>query len=70
MEHVYLTGAESVKDAGHTISAAADTMRRAAADMEYALQTHQRFLDDWLSRLQDALENHMAGQVRSRSCRS
>jgi hypothetical protein len=66
MDSVYLVGAESVREASHTISAAASAMQRAAADMDEAFRAHQRFLDDWLSRFQDALENHTLGEVRSR----
>lgn len=56
-ESIHLHGAEDVRKAGFQMTEAAETMRRAAAQIDEALQRHERFLDDWLTRLQDALSN-------------
>lgn len=55
-DYITLMGAEQVQSAGRTISGAADTMSQAALNMDGAFERHQRFLDDWLERLQGALE--------------
>lgn len=55
MDCMTLMGAEDVRSAGNRISAAADTMRRAASNMDEALRNHQRFLDDWLMRFENVV---------------
>lgn len=57
MESIYLSGSEDVRNAASTISSAADEMKRAASNLEYALQSHERFLDDWLARFQEVIES-------------
>lgn len=52
MESIYLNGAEDVRSAGNTMSNAADEMKRAAGNIDYTMQQHQRFLDDWLQRFE------------------
>lgn len=54
METHVLIGAEDVRRAAGEMTAAAREMNGAAARMEYALQAHERFLDDWLLRYQAA----------------
>ena len=56
MNTMHLLGAEAVESAARTMSAAADKMKEAARDMDFALTNHQRFLNDWLDRLNIALE--------------
>lgn len=56
METVHLIGAEDVRSAGNTISGAADEMKRAAGNIDYALQQHQRFMDDWLQRFEAVVD--------------
>ena len=56
MDYVYLQGAEDVQRAGNAMSSAADDMRRAANQFDETMQQHQRFMDDWLSRFEAALE--------------
>jgi hypothetical protein len=54
--YVTLLGAEQVQSAAHTMSSAAAEMDRAARNMAYAFESHQRFMDDWLMRLQDVMQ--------------
>jgi hypothetical protein len=55
MNHVYLQGSEDVKSAGHDMQRAAERMKQAAFDIDAALDRHQKFLDDWLTRFEAAL---------------
>jgi len=55
-DYMTLMGADDVRSAGNTMREAASTMCRAASEIDYSLQQHQRFLDDWLQRFQAALE--------------
>jgi Sec-independent protein translocase protein TatA len=54
-ETIYLVGAEDVRSAGRSIATAADGMKRAADTLDESLRSHQRFLDDWLTRFQTIL---------------
>lgn len=56
MDSIYLNGVEDVRSAGATISNAADEMKRAAGNIDYALQQHQLFLNDWLHRFEIVLD--------------
>ncbi len=55
-DYVTLMGAEQVSSAGYTMRDAAHEMQRAAGSLDYSLQAHQRFMDDWLQRFQGALD--------------
>ena len=55
-DYVTLMGVEKVESAGYTMRSAADQMQRAASSIDESLARHQRFLDDWLTRLEAALE--------------
>lgn len=55
-DHVTLLGAEQVQNAGYAMKSAAEQMIRAAGYQQEALQQHQRFMDDWLSRFEAAIE--------------
>ena len=57
-EYVTLLGAEQVSHAAASIRAAADTMLRAASNMEGSFNEQQRFLNDWLQRLEIVLAEH------------
>ena len=52
MQTIHLIGAKSVEKAGYAIRGAAEDMNRAVANMQYAFEQHQRFLDEWLGRLE------------------
>jgi hypothetical protein len=55
--YVTLLGAEDVRSAGHTIASAATGMERVANNIDGALERHQRFMDDWLSRFEQVLRD-------------
>lgn len=58
-EYVHLVGAEDVRSAGSTMSSAASEMSQAASSIAHSLECHQRFLDDWLSRLDGVLQDRI-----------
>ena len=55
-DYVTLLGSEDVRRAGYEIRSAAESMGSAASSISHSLEMHQRFLDDWLLRLQNTLE--------------
>lgn len=55
-EYIHLIGAEEVSRAGHNMSSAASEMNRAASSIDDSLRQHQRFLDDWLARLESVMK--------------
>ena len=57
MESVYLNGSEDVRNAGHNISSAAGDIRHAAAEISSAFEQQQRWMDDWLERLKEVLDD-------------
>lgn len=57
MDSMYLMGSEDVSRAASTMSSAASTMQSAASSISHSLEMHQRFLDDWLQRLEAIIEN-------------
>ena len=56
MESIFLSGSEDVSRAASTMREAAATMNGAASSISHSLEQHQRFMDDWLYRLQALLE--------------
>lgn len=58
MEHIYLQGSEQVQEAGRSIRSASEEMKQAALNIDGALERHQRFLDDWLLRLEQVLNKN------------
>jgi hypothetical protein len=62
-DYVNLIGAEDVRAAGNTMRSAADTMGSAVGSFTWALEQHQRFMDDWLQRFAAVLEANQ-GAVR------
>lgn len=54
--YVTLLGAEQVQSAANTMSGAASEMRRAANSIDNSFETQRRFLDDWLTRFEAAIE--------------
>lgn len=59
--YVTLMGAEQVQTAGHAMSRAAEQMSRAAGSIDDSLLRHQRFLDDWLQRLEQIMTHPAPG---------
>ena len=82
MEVVVLHGAESVERAGHSMSAAAadmiraaaamaesmETMRRVQQEMDFSFTNHQRFLNEWLHRLEDTILSCLPSEAPVRVC--
>lgn len=56
-DYITLMGAEQVQSAASRMSSAASEMIRAASSIEDSFQRHQRFMDDWLQRLESVLES-------------
>jgi len=56
MDSIHLLGAEEVTRASSRIESAAEQFSRAALGQQEALQQHQRFLDDWLLRLEEVMK--------------
>ena len=56
MENIYIVGAETVQSAAHIMERAANEMKHAAGQFESALQSHERFLNDWLSQFERIME--------------
>jgi hypothetical protein len=55
VEIMHLAGAEDVARAASTMSGAAREMQSAANNISFAFEQHQRFMDDWLGRLETVL---------------
>lgn len=64
-DYVHLIGAEDVSQAARNMRGAADDIQRAASQISEALLAHQRFMDDWLARLDCVLSDriHDFGQA-------
>lgn len=60
MESMVLIGAEDVRAGGSSMRIAAAEMQSAANMISSELERHRIFLDDWLYRLEQAL-NHQQG---------
>jgi hypothetical protein len=58
MDTIYLAGSEDVSRAASTMSNAAQTMQSAASSISFSLEQHQRFMDDWLYRLEGILNEN------------
>ena len=57
-EYVTLIGAEEVGKAASRMSSAAEEYKRAVMQQSDDFMRHQRFLDDWLARLEQVLDNY------------
>lgn len=66
MSGIDLIGAEDVRRAGQTISAAADQMQRAASGMDTSAERLIRSLDDHAMRVCDSLESAQAERTVTR----
>jgi ABC-type transporter Mla subunit MlaD len=56
MESIYLHGSEQVKDAGNSISRAADTINQAAMNLEGTLDRFLNRFEQLVERIESALE--------------
>lgn len=59
-EYINLLGAEDVRSAGNRMASAAEDMNRAAGTIAESLERHQRFMDDWLDRLNATLTDRIS----------
>lgn len=59
-QYVTLLGAEEVSRAASRLQSAADDMRSAAANLDSILERQQRFMDDWLNRLDGTLSDRIS----------
>lgn len=59
-KYIHLIGTEQVQQAARTMRSAAQEMSQAANSISYTMENHQRFLDEWLGQLVDALERQKA----------
>lgn len=59
-QYVTLLGAEEVSRAASRMQSAADAMSSAASNLDSILERHQRFMDDWLSRLDGTLSDRIS----------
>ena len=58
-DYITLLGAEQVQSAASSMSSSASEMRSAAGTISEAMYTQRQFMDDWLTRLAQVLEeNH------------
>ena len=55
-EYIHLIGTEDVRAAGSRMQSAAQDMRSAAGSFEDTLHRQRMFLDDWLNRLENILQ--------------
>jgi hypothetical protein len=58
MEHIYLQGSEAVSNAASSMRGSAEQINRAATNIDGSLSQFQRFMDDWLQRLEAVLEKY------------
>lgn len=54
-----MTTEQAMLEAAARMQSAADKMGQAAKDFDFVLSNHQRFMNDWLERLQNTLEHEM-----------
>lgn len=66
-DYVTLIGAEDVRAAGNSMRSAADEMRSAAGSIDNTMERQQRFMDDWLMRLERILEVDRVERERTTS---
>lgn len=52
MQTTYLIGSDDVKRAARDINTSAEEIKLAASTISYALERHERFMEDWLGRLE------------------
>ena len=62
-DYVTLLGAEEVSRAASNMSAAAADMQRAASTMQSVFEQQERFMNDWLSRLDGTLQDRTSDIV-------
>jgi 1,2-phenylacetyl-CoA epoxidase catalytic subunit len=56
MDRTILIGADDVLHGGRLAQSAGEDMCRAASTIQSALETHQRFLEEWMMRFEKAVQ--------------
>lgn len=64
MENMLLIGSEEVARAGHNMLRAAEMMSNVSSNQQVVLEAHQRFLDDWLLRFEQMLDERAERGVK------
>jgi hypothetical protein len=59
MSEYILLGSEQVERAGINLKFAAEEMKTAASNIDDVFFRQQRFLEDWLQKFQEILENNI-----------
>lgn len=62
-EYIHLVGAETVQHAANSMGSAAETMKRAAGEIDDTFQRQRMWLEDWLQRFENVLieDRHKRG---------
>ena len=68
-KYMTLLGAEQVQSAANAMRSAAAGMQSAASSIDEALSRNQRFLDDWLARFIEAIEQQEQKRVQGHTPR-
>lgn len=56
MDRVVLVGADDVLSGGRMARNAGTDMERAASTIQSSLETHQRYMEEWLVRFEQAID--------------
>ena len=57
MEFIHLTGAEQVQNAANSMREAAETMKRAASEIQSTFEQQRIFLNQWLTDFESILRS-------------
>ena len=60
-DYITLLGAEDVSRAGHNMQGAAERMSSVVSNLEGVLERHERWMDDWLMRLEQVFDKQKGG---------
>lgn len=58
MEYMHLMGADKVNQASNSMSYSAEKMQSTANQISDCMERHQRFMDEWLDRLEQVLKEN------------
>ncbi len=60
MESMYLHGAETVERAASSMRSAAEQFSQAVSNLEAMMENQRRYMDEWIGRLEAAMEKGQA----------
>ena len=63
MDTMLLIGADDVRAGGYAVGRGAQEMKNAAATMDYSLQQHRQWMDEWLMRFESVVQAAGAGPL-------